>query len=203
MMNRQVKWMLLVSTLALVGCAGIPDKLVVADEYSLTPYRQLDGATPAIYGQEARWGGVIAAINVKESTTELEVVNFPLSSSTRPQKDKETLGRFKLTFTGLLDPMVYKVGRSITALGTLSGVESGKIGEFPYQFPVLQANYVHLWKDVNKIDMRVRQDPYWYNSGFWPYYPPYYYRPYPRTVVVSGESKIHLPPRNISKTAEK
>ena len=44
-------------------------------------------------------------------------------------------------------PMVFinALGREITVLGKLQGVEEGKIGDAPYSFPVLKADSVHLW----------------------------------------------------------
>ena len=69
----------------------------------------------------------------------------------------------------------YKKGRSITALGDVVTFEEGKIGEHEYDYPVLKASYIHLWKDIPKVDVRVTQNPFWHTPSFWRYpthYPP-------------------------------
>lgn len=171
----------------LSACANIPDKLQVADTTTLIPFDSAKAEKEANIGNSARWGGVIAKITNNADNSMLEIVNFPLSSSARPKQKDETLGRFRVYFKGLLDPIIYKVGRSITAVGTISTPEQGKIGEHEYQFPVLKAENVHLWKNIERVDINVINSGYWGLPMYWGH--PFYQRPYhPRPVVIRNNN---------------
>lgn len=167
--------LVLASTLS--ACANIPDKLAVDKTTTLIPFDSAKAEKEANIGNSARWGGVIAKVTNNAKNSMLEVVNFPLTSSARPKQQDETLGRFRVYFTGLLDPVIYKVGRSITAVGTISTPEDGKIGEHEYQYPVLKAEYVHLWKNIQKVDVNVMNSGYWNSPLYWNQPRPYFHRP--------------------------
>ncbi|MDO6427855.1 Slp family lipoprotein [Thalassotalea sp. 1_MG-2023] len=164
------------------ACVHIPEKLSVADDASLTNFEQAKSQENALKGSVARWGGVIAKVNNEADRTVIEVVHFDLKGSTRPKVKDETKGRFKVIYSGLLDPVIYKEGRSITAIGRIGDLTEGKIGEHSYQYPTLVADYVHLWKEVKQVDIRVEHYPHWYTPSLWHYANPYYHRPIYRRV---------------------
>lgn len=168
------------------GCAVVPEALQVPENKALTNFSMVRANSNAEQGNLARWGGVIAKVTNNANNSMLEVVHFPLKSSTRPKQGNETQGRFRVYFSGLLDPMIYKVGRSITALGDIATSEQDKIGEHEYTFPVLKASHIHLWKDIQQIDVSVTQDPFWSSPSYWRY-PSYPY--YPKRVVIRKPQK--------------
>jgi len=172
---------LLVSAIFISGCSTVPKALQVADNTVLTNFLAVKENANADQGNSARWGGGIAKVTNNANDSMLEVVHFPLKSSTRPIKGNKTQGRFRFYFSGLLDPIIYKEGLSITALGNVSTSEDGKIGEHEYTFPVLKASHIHLWKEIQKMDVQVTHQPFRYN-------PPYWRNPHfsniPRRVVV-------------------
>ncbi len=177
--------LLILVTLCLASaCSSIPESLQVVEGTPLTNFSNVRENAAANQGNLARWGGVIAKVTNNADNTMLEVVHFSLSSSTRPKQKDETQGRFKVYFSGLLDPMIYKEGRSITALGKVAISEDGKIGDHEYTYPVINASKVHLWKDIKKVDVRVTHDPFWYTPSYWHYPRPYYRHP----IVVSKPS---------------
>ncbi len=183
--NLLLKSTIIVTVLLVTGCSTIPDALQTPEDTVLTNFAQVRENTDSAQGNLARWGGVIAKVVNNADSTMLEIVHFPLKSSTRPKQDNHTQGRFRVYVSGLLDPVIYKEGRSITALGNIVSAEQGKIGEFEYTYPVLKASYVHLWKDIQKVDVSVTQDPFWHTPSYW-YYPRSYI--YPRSVVVRKSS---------------
>jgi outer membrane lipoprotein len=162
------KYLFLSCVLFLTACASVPKKLELPENVESVDFSKAQTPETNFVGQKARWGGVIASIENNAETTMLEIVNFPLQSSLRPKKGDETLGRFKVYFNGLLDPVIYKKGRTITALGTVSELESGEIGEHKYNFPVLKDASVHLWKKIERIDVNLIHQPHWYYND--PYY---------------------------------
>ena len=180
---------LLVSAIFLTGCSSIPEALQVPESTPLTNFSSVRESislesVSSEQGKLARWGGVIAKVTNNANNSMLEVVHFPLKSSARPKPGDKTQGRFRVYFSGLLDPVIYKKGRSITALGNVITFEEGKIGEHEYNYPVLKASYIHLWKDIPNIDLRVTQNPFWHTPSLWGY--PHHYPP--RRVIIRKSS---------------
>ena len=171
--------------IALTACSNIPDKLTVEETTNLTSFESAQAEKNANVGNSARWGGVIANVTNNADNSVLEIVHFPLTSSARPKQKDQTLGRFRVIFSGLLDPVIYQKGRSITAIGTISTPEQGKIGEHKYEYPVIKANYVHLWKNIQQVDINVMHMGM--SSGMmWRQPRPYYHRP---VVIRKGQNR--------------
>jgi len=163
------KYFLIPCVIFLTACVSVPEQLELPENTNLVDFSTAQSPEASILEQKARWGGVIAAIKNNADTTMLEIVNFPLSSNLRPKKGDETLGRFRIYFNGLLDPVIYKAGRSVSVVGTISENEQDKIGEHVYNFPVLKDASVHLWKDVQRIEVTGFRQPYWMHNDpyFW------------------------------------
>lgn len=68
--------------------------------------------------------------------------------------------------------------REITVVGELVRTEILKIGEYDYEYPVIEVENYYLWPPrAERVDMRPPY--YWpYHPYYgWPYHPyPYYYR---------------------------
>ncbi|WP_281558978.1 Slp family lipoprotein [Thalassomonas sp. RHCl1] len=165
------------SALVLTACSAIPEKLQLAPDTPLTNYKDALAVSYSDAVAQARWGGVIAKVDNLKDSTRIEVVHFELSPSTRPKQKDETLGRFRVYYPGLLDPMIYKKGKSITVVGNIAAPESGTIGEHPYQYPVVKADAVHLWKDIQQADVMLVQNPFWHTPSYWHHYNPYGHHP--------------------------
>jgi outer membrane lipoprotein len=176
---------LLVSAVFMSGCSSVPKPLQVDENTSLTSFSTARENTSSEQGNLARWGGVIAKVTNNARNSMLEIVHFPLKSSARPKQGDKTQGRFRVYIDGLLDPIIYKEGRSITALGSVTASEEGKIGEHEYIYPVLKASHIHLWKDIKQVDVSVTHNPFWYNP---PYWRDPYFSNYPKRVVVRKTS---------------
>jgi outer membrane lipoprotein len=172
-----IKKLLVILSLSIVvsGCVHVPESLIVEEGVVLTNFADVRGNNTVSIGNKARWGGVIAKIENNAENTMLEVVHFQLSSSTRPKKKDQTQGRFKIYYQGFLDPVIFKEGRSITAIGNIVEKEAGKIGEHEYNYPVLTSVNVHLWKEIKQVDMKITHQPMWYTPSLW-YLPRSHYR---------------------------
>lgn len=175
----------IILTLLVSACSIVPEQVRVENEDNLVTYQNAKNSPELNKDRAARWGGVIAEIENRKDFTVIEVVNIELTSSTKPQNINESAGRFRIYYKGLLDPMIYQKGKDVTALGTVSATEQGTIGELEYDFPVLLASGIYLWQDVERIDVRVKHDPFMN-----PYYGSYYPYPYPyghsRTVIIKN-----------------
>lgn len=177
----------LILPLILSACSTIPEQVRTMDEQILVSYADVKNDPAGKQAAKARWGGVIAEVENRKDYTVLEVVNFKLNHSTKPVSANESLGRFKVYYKGLLDPVIYQKGKSVTAVGVITTAEQGKIGELDYQFPVLMASGIYLWKETPKVNVRVNADPL-----MSPFYDPFYYRnPFsrPRTIIIQQQSQ--------------
>lgn len=155
------KYLFISSIILLSACTSVPQKLQLPENTSTTSFSNSSEQLSSVIGTKARWGGVIAQVTNNANNTMVEIVNFPLSSSMRPQEGDESLGRFRVYFNGMLDPMIYKKGRSVTAIGNVAAIETGKIGEQAYKFPVLVDADVHLWKKKNPNNNQFINRPFW------------------------------------------
>jgi len=128
-------------------------------------------------GQKVRWGGTILHVENKENSSWLSIVAFPLNSNGRPLKSVKSTGRFIAVINEFLEPIVYSNDRQITFSGTFIKTESRKVGEFPYDYPVIEVEHYYLWPVVTSPN--TNHYPYWWYDPW--YYPenPYHLRPRP------------------------
>ena len=160
------------------GCASIPEPL--DGNYSEEFYP--NQATDRSLGANVRWGGVIVETRPEQDQTCIEILAQALDSRAHPRRSDDDFGRFITCKNEFIDPEIFVNGREVTTAGRLSGFRQGKVGEFDYEYPVVNADAIYLWPERVLDD--VGYYPYPYHRGFWPYYYgwryyPYYFRPYP------------------------
>lgn len=131
---------------------------------------------------KVRWGGVIVNIENKDSISRLTIVAFPLSSDGEPNSSAQSSGRFIAVVDTFLEPTVYTTDRAVTIIGNLLKSETSNIGEFPYVYPVVQAEHYYLWPVKQEPGYYDYPPPYWYDPWYpyYPFYSPYYSHPYHR-----------------------
>lgn len=169
--------MILLLSVTLSACSIVPNEIDTANE-ALVSYSVVKQNTQTYLGKEARWGGIIANIDNQADYTVIEVVNLALDYQARPKESNQSAGRFLAYYHDFLDPMIYKKGKHITVLGNVEPAVEGKIGEQKYLYPTLKVSGLHIWKEIQKMDLRVRSD---FPNHHWNHYP---YSPQPRVVVI-------------------
>lgn len=170
-----MKHLLLLVVLGIVsGCASQPSaiSLAVVDDLSLS---QALKDSDSFVGSTVRWGGLITEVENKADETWVFVVARALKNNEKPVVDGPSEGRFIASFTGFIDPLVYKVGRPLTVVGSIEGSTVRAIGEYDYRFPVVSVRDSHLWAEPDKTPVYYPPPPFWYYDM---YYHPYPY-PYP------------------------
>ncbi len=162
----------ILALLFLAGCASdIPKSISEPPAVEIT-HAQALAQPDALKGRAVRWGGAIARVENRKDETWVEIVERPLSSDGEPGYRDSSGGRFLARVEGFLDPAVYAPRRLITIAGTLDGIETRSIGEFPYRFPVVRAGSYYLWP---RPPRRYYYPPYWYDPWYpWGYPYPYY-----------------------------
>lgn len=147
-------FVLLALTLGLLaGCASTPKFDTTGVDRALTPRAVVDGAA---YSPSRRvlWGGVIVATRNLRDQTQLEVLAYPLERDGEPDVAASPQGRFLLLRDGYLEPVDYAPGRQVTGVGTVAGVEKGKVGEADYLYPVMKAEQMYLWPKEQPYQQR-------------------------------------------------
>ena len=168
----------IVSILALLvsACQSKPKLPVPTPNPNLAAIQK---QTDAFLNTKVTWGEVILETQAKEKETHITILSRPLSSSTRPKENDHSDGRFIAKIKGFLDPAVFTKQRELTVHGEIVGTEQQKVGEYDYQYTVINVSSYYLWPPRPEYDPR--DDDYWYGPWYRPY--PYYpYRHHPRTI---------------------
>ena len=120
-------------------------------------------------GEQVRWGVVIISTTPANDRTCMEILSFPLDRRARPRFVDASLGRFIACAPGFYDPKVFVVDRQVTVVGTLTTPSRGKVGDYDYPYPRVDAETIFLWPE--------RRPAYYY--GPYPYGYSYPSSPYP------------------------
>ncbi|MFT5657822.1 MAG: outer membrane lipoprotein [Gammaproteobacteria bacterium] len=125
--------------------------------------------------QSVRWGGRILETTNGQNSSQITIVAFPLSDEGRPRTDEASSGRFIASINHFLEPLEYKSDRLITVTGTYSRTETLVVGEYRYEYPVVDIAHSYIWPVI----VRPVYNPYphyWHHN---PWYDRRYFRPRP------------------------
>jgi len=152
----------------LSGCAPISKELRSRTDTALSFSEVLQN--PETYrGKIVIWGGeIIEAINQKDGTTLIEVLQRPLDWMEAPKGREASGGRFLILVEKYLDPYIFRRGREITVAGEILGEKRRLIGEMEYRYRFVLSRQIYLW----------REPCYAYLRPYYPYYPWRYYGPW-------------------------
>lgn len=189
-----MKALLLVAPLGilLASCASVPKPL----QGTFTPMTPRQ-AVAAANGQPVRWGGEIIRVEPKAGSTCFEILSRELGSNARPLLRDPSGGRFIACHEGFQDPEEFKQGREITVTGRVTGIDHGKIGEFDYRYPHVEADAIHLWKPRSANLHSPYYDPWMYGVGpGWGWgYNPYWGPQWGGTIIIRDNPAPRPPPR--------
>jgi len=149
--------------LLLAGCATVPEPL--QGEFGAISARDADDRH---VGSEVRWGGTIIDTRPGSEQTCIEVLARPLDTRARPAAGDAELGRFLACRDHFTDPAVFDSGRDLTVTGRLAGFVEGRIGDFRYVYPRVDAHTLFLWGD-RPTDAHPYYGLWWYHDPWWPY----------------------------------
>jgi len=133
-------------------------------------------AQPGQYSaRQVRWGGIILVTENKLNNSRITIVAFPLNDWGRPRIKQDSLGRFIAVVDQFLEPLVYSRDREITLTGSIVGSEVLKVGEYDYEYPLVQVEHFHLWPTVDNPNLDA--------PGYWPHYRYYPYYRWPHNII--------------------
>lgn len=110
------------------------------------PFRQIQSDPEQYRGKTVLWGGSIISTEVRGNGTYMKVLDTRLDYETMPKNLDKPQGRFIVFRPGILDPAVYRQGRMITVIGTITGKTIEPLGGINYVYPVIEAQDMHLWR---------------------------------------------------------
>ncbi|HEY0333003.1 MAG TPA: Slp family lipoprotein [Stenotrophomonas sp.] len=141
-----------VAVLSLAACATAPKPLqgqfsAVNPRDAVTVQQQT--------GTPVRWGGRIIETQPGPGETCFQMISRPLSGTGRPDSSSNDAsdGRFLACRAGFYDPAVFEPGRDVTFIGTITGYENTRIGDYDYRLPKMAADVVYLWPIVREVDV--------------------------------------------------
>ena len=157
------------------SCAPFPKSAL--EQVDVTaPFQEVQKGPGRFLNKNVMWGGVIIDTLVRKDGTDIKVLEKGLDIEKRPVEGDVTYGRFIVRYPVFLDPAIYKPGRELTVIGTITGSEVEPIGQMQYSYPVIEAKHTKLWETRAKY----RRPVYWdYPFMPFPYggYPYLYNRP--------------------------
>lgn len=170
-------WLLSTALLVQAGCSNVPENIRKPADAQIG-VDEARGDWPRFRGSEVRWGGELVSLTNLAEVTELEMVSRPLDTHGRPLRSDTSDGRFLVQIDGFLEPQSFTPGREVTVRGTLSDLHQGRIGEFPYDYPVVTASAYHLWPKAEPVSRHPYDyDPFWYDPFWSPYAHPWWWHP--------------------------
>jgi outer membrane lipoprotein len=96
-------------------------------------------------GSVVMLGGKILESKASSTSSEIALLQLPLSRSDRPQDGDRSEGRFLLRSAQFLDPAIYRKGTLLTVVGKVSGSEVRPVGDYDYSYPVVESIDIKLW----------------------------------------------------------
>ena len=123
--------------------------------------KQIDGYK----GRIVIVGGYILETANETDGSWITVLQAPLDSQNRPKSSDLSEGRFMVSSSKFLDPVVYSKERRITVGGKVIGSQERELGNLTYVYPVIEAMEIHLWSKEGE-----------YIGPYYPYYDPWYRR---------------------------
>jgi outer membrane lipoprotein len=179
-LSRGCRWLLPTGLwLLLAACAGSPPVGLESPAAPQPGQREVQADPAAHQGRAVRWGGEIIGVRNDPTSTDVEIYGRPLQDNAEPAASGGEGVRFLARVDGFLDPAEYQAGKRMTVRGTVAGVETRPVGDYPYRYPVVAVDTHHLWPPYAETEPAHWRDPYYYDP-WWPWGPwgPYRYGPY-------------------------
>jgi outer membrane lipoprotein len=153
------------------ACAPAISKKVREEAGEPVPFETLLQRTDSFKGRVVIVGGYILETINETDSSRITVLQAPLDSQNRPRSSDLSEGRFMVSSSEFLDPVIYSRERRLTVGGKVVGSQERKLGNLTYRYPVIEAIEIHLWSKEGE-----------YIGPYYPYYDPWYYpwyrRPY-------------------------
>lgn len=166
---------LLILVIGVSGCSSNIPELIRSAPKADIELAEVQSNPKIFVGSSVRWGGNIVSVENFNSYTMVEILGRSLSNDGEPNDSGKSKGRFLAKLAGFLDPEDYPKGRLMSVTGKLAANISKRIGEYLYEYPVVEAEVYYLWPEPEFYPYPY---PYYRDPFFYPWYPYGYRYPY-------------------------
>ncbi len=174
------KFLFLVAAFFLISsCTHVISRPMREEARMDVPFSEMKENIDKYKGELFILGGIIVNTKNTDEGSIIEAVHTNVNSYGNIIDPDVSSGRFMALEKGYLDPLIYKKGRYITVAGVLTGSRTKKIGEFDYNYPLLEIRELYLWKEEKEVPYSpyyyppyMNRYPYWWYDPWW--YGPYY-----------------------------
>ena len=128
------------------GCAPVFPKEALDRVDRRVTFKELQKDPEKFLGTWVMIAGVIISTKTTKEGSSLEILQKPMDRDGEPFDTDETEGRFIAQTDQFLDEAVYHPGRLITVIGEVAGKKTMPIDQIMYQYPLLTAKALHLWR---------------------------------------------------------
>lgn len=159
----------LITANALLSCAPVIRKDLVQQAESRLSFEQLRAEPSQYTGRLFLLGGQIVKSRMTKNGTLLEAIYIPVDRNGNLRDVKSAGGRYMSIYPpdkGYIDPEIYKGGRRITIAGEFTGIQTGRIDEYDYVYPVFRILDIYLWPEFEQYPYYTGYPPFY--SPFWP-----------------------------------
>jgi outer membrane lipoprotein len=164
-------FLLLLTNCGLDGCAPALSREFRRKVGPRFPFQELLEDAGAHKGERVILGGYILETVNEPGGSLLTMLQTPLNYQNKPKSQDLSEGRFLVQTEKFLDPEIFSKGRKLTVGGRVSGALPRPLGNRTYQYPVIEAEELHLWP--KEVPYGTPYDPYFYN-----WHDPWYHYPY-------------------------
>ncbi len=141
-----IVFLLFLTMVWLTGCApAFPKEALERVDRNIT-FKELQKDPDKLLGSWVMVAGVIISTKTTKDGSFVEVLQKPIDRDGRPLDTDATDGRFIAQTKEFLDEAVYHPGRLVSVIGEVAGKKIMPIDEIMYQYPLLTAKALHLWK---------------------------------------------------------
>ena len=131
----------------------IPEPLASHVDRSLTFERLKESAT-AYIGKVVILGGEVLKAKRLPAGTSIEILQLPLDGSEPVADVQQSQGRFLALQKEFLDPATLVERPRVTIVGEVTGVQTQRLDDVEYTYPVLAVKDLKIWPDSNGPGLR-------------------------------------------------
>jgi outer membrane lipoprotein len=157
----------------LIGCSHTVSREFRQKVIVPVDFRELVEQGEAYKGERVILGGHVLEVLNEPGGTLLNVLQAPLDSQGKPKSSDLSEGRFLVRTARFLDPEIFSQGRRITVGGRVVGVQTRPTGKGSYQYPVIEAEELHLLPKY--VPRPAYPYPYYWHYPWYSY--PYWHHP--------------------------
>ena len=136
---------MVLTCLVTAGCATVISQQVLDEVDESLRFVDILSDPDAYRGRTVLLGGyVIETRNMPEKTL-IMVLQSRLGFRKEPAGESTSKGRFIVSVPGFLDPAIYRPGRKVTVVGSVSGKDVRPLGKIEYTYPVITKRELYIW----------------------------------------------------------